>query len=304
MSQLGHRDDWLTPNYSGMQASVPSATLGLPWRPPHDRLNRHPRPALARRARAAACQRRGAASITFPSSPPRRAARRSPISTGTRSSTSPAASAASTSATRIRTSSLRRRSNSSGSRTPISRSFPTRSTRSCPSASSRSRPFSGPAKAAFFNAGTEAVENAVKFARAYTGRPAVIGFEGGFHGRTMLSLSLTSKTHPYKAGLGPFAPEVYRVPFPNAYRGPSAAEALEALTRAFVDRRRERDGGGDRGRASTGRGGFIPAAPSSCAACARSATSTASSWSATRCRPDSRAPAASSRSSTSASSPT
>ena len=95
-------------------------------------------------------------------------------------------------------------------------------------------PFSGPAKAAFFNAGTEAVENAVKFARAYTGRPAVIGFEGGFHGRTMLSLSLTSKTHPYKAGLGPFAPEVYRVPFPNSYRGPSAAEALEALTRAFA----------------------------------------------------------------------
>src|SRR5581483_1768027 len=74
-------------------------------------------------------------------------------------------------------------------------------------------PFRGPAKAAFFNAGTEAVENAVKFARAYTRRPSVIAFEGGFHGRTMLSLSLTSKTHPYKAGLGPFAPEVYRVPF-------------------------------------------------------------------------------------------
>src|ERR671937_386324 len=70
-------------------------------------------------------------------------------------------------------------------------------------------PFAGPAKAAFFNAGTEAVENAVKFARAYTRRPAVIAFEGAFHGRTLLSLSLTSKTHPYKAGLGPFAPEVY-----------------------------------------------------------------------------------------------
>jgi 4-aminobutyrate aminotransferase / (S)-3-amino-2-methylpropionate transaminase / 5-aminovalerate transaminase len=91
-----------------------------------------------------------------------------------------------------------------------------------------------PAKAAFFNAGTEAVENAVKFARAYTGRPAVIGFEGGFHGRTLLSLTLTSKTHPYKAGLGPFAPEVYRVPFPNEYRGPSAADALAALERALV----------------------------------------------------------------------
>ncbi len=95
-------------------------------------------------------------------------------------------------------------------------------------------PVRKPAKAAFFNAGTEAVENAVKFARSYTGRPAVIGFEGGFHGRTLLSLTLTSKTRPYKAGLGPFAPEVYRVPFPNEYRGPSADEALEALERALV----------------------------------------------------------------------
>jgi len=95
-------------------------------------------------------------------------------------------------------------------------------------------PMRKPAKAAFFNAGTEAVENAIKFARSYTKRSAVIGFEGGFHGRTLLSLTLTSKTHPYKAGLGPFAPEVYRVPFPNAYRGPTAAEALEALERALV----------------------------------------------------------------------
>jgi 4-aminobutyrate aminotransferase/(S)-3-amino-2-methylpropionate transaminase len=95
-------------------------------------------------------------------------------------------------------------------------------------------PISGPVKAGFFNAGTEAVENAVKFARAYTKRPAVIAFEGGFHGRTLLSLSLTSKTHPYKAGLGPFAPEVYRVPFPNAYRGISTEDALAALERAFA----------------------------------------------------------------------
>jgi 4-aminobutyrate aminotransferase/(S)-3-amino-2-methylpropionate transaminase len=94
-------------------------------------------------------------------------------------------------------------------------------------------PISGPTKAAFFNAGTEAVENAIKFARSYTKRPAVIGFEGGFHGRTLLSLSLTSKVHPYKAGLGPFAPEVYRVPFPNDYRGPDARTALAALERAF-----------------------------------------------------------------------
>jgi 4-aminobutyrate aminotransferase/(S)-3-amino-2-methylpropionate transaminase len=94
-------------------------------------------------------------------------------------------------------------------------------------------PFTGPAKAAFFNAGTEAVENAVKFARAYTRRPAVIAFDGAFHGRTLLSLTLTSKTHPYKAGLGPFAPEVYRVPFPNEYRGVSSADALAAIERAF-----------------------------------------------------------------------
>ena len=95
-------------------------------------------------------------------------------------------------------------------------------------------PIAGPRKAAFFNAGTEAVENAIKFARAFTGRPAVIAFEGGFHGRTLLSLSLTSKTHPYKAGLGPFAPEVYRVPFAQDYRGPSAADALRSLDRALV----------------------------------------------------------------------
>jgi 4-aminobutyrate aminotransferase / (S)-3-amino-2-methylpropionate transaminase / 5-aminovalerate transaminase len=90
------------------------------------------------------------------------------------------------------------------------------------------------AKAAFFNAGTEAIENAIKFARSHTKRPAVIAFEGGFHGRTLLSLSLTSKVHPYKAGLGPFAPEVYRTPFPNDYRGPSASEALAALERTLL----------------------------------------------------------------------
>jgi 4-aminobutyrate aminotransferase / (S)-3-amino-2-methylpropionate transaminase / 5-aminovalerate transaminase len=87
-------------------------------------------------------------------------------------------------------------------------------------------PISGEVRAAFFNSGAEAVENSVKFARAYTRRPAVIAFEGGFHGRTLLALSLTSKTHPYKAGLGPFAPETYRVPFDD----------LEALEYAFKTR--------------------------------------------------------------------
>jgi 4-aminobutyrate aminotransferase / (S)-3-amino-2-methylpropionate transaminase / 5-aminovalerate transaminase len=95
-------------------------------------------------------------------------------------------------------------------------------------------PFQVPAKAAFFNAGTEAIENAIKFARSYTRRQAVIVFEGAFHGRTLLSMTMTSKTHPYKAGLGPFAPEVYRVPFAQDYRGPDTRSALAALERAFT----------------------------------------------------------------------
>jgi 4-aminobutyrate aminotransferase/(S)-3-amino-2-methylpropionate transaminase len=95
-------------------------------------------------------------------------------------------------------------------------------------------PVRPPAKVAFFNAGTEAIENAIKFARSFTKRPAVIAFEGAFHGRTLLAMTMTSKTHPYKAGLGPFAPEVYRVPFPHSYRGPSTDEALAALERAFL----------------------------------------------------------------------
>jgi 4-aminobutyrate aminotransferase/(S)-3-amino-2-methylpropionate transaminase len=90
-------------------------------------------------------------------------------------------------------------------------------------------PISGEKRAAFFNAGTEAVENAVKLARLHTERPGVIAYEGGFHGRTLLSMTMTSKFHPYKTGMGPFAPEVYRAPYPDAYRGPGADEALEQL---------------------------------------------------------------------------
>ena len=122
-------------------------------------------------------------------------------------------------------------------------------------------PFSGPSKAAFFNAGTEAVENAVKFARGYTRRPAVIGFEGGFHGRTLLSLTLTSKTHPYKAGLGPFAPEVYRVPFPDENRGITAVDALETLERALSTQVAAETVAAIVVEAVQGEGGFIPAPP-------------------------------------------
>jgi 4-aminobutyrate aminotransferase/(S)-3-amino-2-methylpropionate transaminase len=120
-------------------------------------------------------------------------------------------------------------------------------------------PIAAPAKAAFFNAGTEAVENAVKFARAYTGRPAVIAFEGGFHGRTLLSLSLTSKTHPYKAGLGPFSPEVYRVPFPYEYRGVTARAALEAIETAFLTQVAPETVAAIVMEPVLGEGGFVPA---------------------------------------------
>jgi 4-aminobutyrate aminotransferase/(S)-3-amino-2-methylpropionate transaminase len=122
-------------------------------------------------------------------------------------------------------------------------------------------PFSGPGKAAFFNAGTEAVENAVKFARAFTGRPAVIAFEGGFHGRTLLALTLTSKAHPYKAGLGPFAPEVYRTPFPYEYRGVSAQAALRALEQTLLTQVAAENVAAIVIEPVLGEGGFVPAPP-------------------------------------------
>lgn len=79
-------------------------------------------------------------------------------------------------------------------------------------------PGGGPATTMFFNSGAEAVENAVKIARAYTRRAGILSFERAFHGRTLMAMTLTSKTHPYKAGMGPFAPEVYRAPYPYPYR--------------------------------------------------------------------------------------
>jgi 4-aminobutyrate aminotransferase/(S)-3-amino-2-methylpropionate transaminase len=102
-----------------------------------------------------------------------------------------------------------------------------------------------PKKTFFANSGAEAVENAVKIARSYTGRPAVIAFEDAFHGRTLLAMTLTSKVKPYKAGFGPFAPEVYRLPYAYCYRCaysvtyPSckmrcAAPALEDLFKRHV----------------------------------------------------------------------
>ena len=94
-------------------------------------------------------------------------------------------------------------------------------------------PGEGPKKAIFFSTGAEAVENAVKIARAHTGRPAVISFHGSFHGRTLLALSLTGSVIPYKQNFGPYASEVYQVPFPYEYRGWSTEKALAALDELF-----------------------------------------------------------------------
>jgi 4-aminobutyrate aminotransferase/(S)-3-amino-2-methylpropionate transaminase len=122
-------------------------------------------------------------------------------------------------------------------------------------------PFTVPAKAAFFNAGTEAVENAVKFARLATRRPAVIAFEGAFHGRTLLSMTLTSRPHPYKAGMGPLAPEVYRAPFPNAYRGPDVETALAELQAMFTTHVAAQQVAAIIVEPVQGEGGFLPAPP-------------------------------------------
>ena len=83
------------------------------------------------------------------------------------------------------------------------------------------------------NSGAEAIENAVKIARVATGRPAVVVFDNAFHGRTLLTMTMTSKVKPYKAGFGPFAPEVYRTPAPYPYRGISSADAIAGLEHLF-----------------------------------------------------------------------
>jgi 4-aminobutyrate aminotransferase/(S)-3-amino-2-methylpropionate transaminase len=120
-------------------------------------------------------------------------------------------------------------------------------------------PISGETRGAFFNAGTEAVENAVKLARLHTGRRGVIAFEGAFHGRTLLALTMTSRTHPYKTGLGPFAPEVYCAPYPNVYRGPAAETALAALERMFATHVSADDVAAIVFEPQLGEGGFVPA---------------------------------------------
>lgn len=94
-------------------------------------------------------------------------------------------------------------------------------------------PGNSPKKAIFVTTGAEAVENAVKIARAHTKRSGVIAFNGGFHGRTNLAMGLTGKVAPYKAGFGPFPGEIYHLPYPNAYHGVTEAQSLKALDELF-----------------------------------------------------------------------
>ena len=87
-------------------------------------------------------------------------------------------------------------------------------------------------KALFLSTGAEAIENAVKIARAHTGRPAIISFRGGFHGRTLLALTLTGEVQPYKQNFGPYAGEVYHAAYPYEYRGGSSRQAMAGIGRA------------------------------------------------------------------------
>lgn len=121
-----------------------------------------------------------------------------------------------------------------------------------------------PKKATFFNSGAEAVENACKIAKCYTGRRAFIAFEGAFHGRTLMAMSLTSKIMPYKHNMGPFAPEVYRVPFAYCYRCPVNLEypscdiaCAKWLERAFVTMVEPTNTAAVVGEPVLGEGGFV-----------------------------------------------
>ena len=149
-------------------------------------------------------------------------------------------------------------------------------------------------KTMLVNSGAEAIENSIKIARAYTKRPAVICFEDAFHGRTLLAMSLTSKTHPYKAGFEPFASDVYRIPFAYPYRGESGATAeyvcassgkcIQARGRSRIGRRSDCRAGAGRRRFRRSAAGLLPDH------CRTFAANTASSSSPTKYRPASRAP--------------
>jgi 4-aminobutyrate aminotransferase / (S)-3-amino-2-methylpropionate transaminase / 5-aminovalerate transaminase len=117
----------------------------------------------------------------------------------------------------------------------------------------------GPNKTLLLTTGVEATENAVKIARAFTNRPGVIAFNGAFHGRTLLGLTMTASSTGYKQNFGPFASEVYHTPFPYAYRGVSSADALKALQNLFDTRVAPSQVAAIIIEPQLGEGGFVPA---------------------------------------------
>jgi 4-aminobutyrate aminotransferase / (S)-3-amino-2-methylpropionate transaminase / 5-aminovalerate transaminase len=116
-------------------------------------------------------------------------------------------------------------------------------------------------KTVLFTSGAEAVENSIKIARGFTNRPAVIAFRGGFHGRTLLGVTLTGMSQPYKQNFGPFASDVFHVPYPNAYRGVSTEDALAALEEVFATEAAPERVAAIIIEPVQGDGGFLPAPP-------------------------------------------
>lgn len=127
-------------------------------------------------------------------------------------------------------------------------------------------PINAPKKSYLCNTGAEAVETAIKMARAYTGRPAIVTYEGAYHGRTLLTMSLTSKYALFKKSFGPFAPEIYRIPYPYSYRCLHCQQANQCNLTCFADLERAMVAHVDPSAVAAviiepvqGEGGFIPA---------------------------------------------
>jgi 4-aminobutyrate aminotransferase/(S)-3-amino-2-methylpropionate transaminase len=173
----------------------------------------------------------------------------------------------------------------------------------------RITPGEHPKRTFLVNSGAEAVENAVKVARYHTGRQAIVCFEHGFHGRTNLALALTSKVMPYKKRFGPFAPEVYRIPFPYCYRcsvrqrgsgaaGPCCMASKTSLEEIFATTVDPDSVAAIIMELELGEGGFVPAPPEYVATLASFAREHGILFMPTRSRPASAAPESSSRAST------
>ena len=125
----------------------------------------------------------------------------------------------------------------------------------------RLAPGATPKKTFFMSTGAEAIENAIKIARAYTGRPGVIAFDGAFHGRTIFALALTGKVDPYKLGMGPFGAEVYHAPFPNALHGIGVDDAMDGIARIFKSDIEANRVAAIIVEPVQGEGGYVPAPP-------------------------------------------